>query len=657
MWCVDKEPEDEDLHFLEPLLKNNSNQHNDDDGQESSVSGKSVTPYANANLFSILTFSWIGPLLALGYRKTQDLEDVPHLGNCDSANVVFARFRSNLEPSDNNGNSDQVSTLKLVKALILSTRKEILWMGIFYILCTLASNVGPYLIDAFVQIATFLCLNDLHPNIVQKLPRDGAKVVVEIENGNFSWDLHSSNLTLKDLNFQVYHGMKVAVCGSVGSGKSSLLSCILGEVPKVSGAFRLNGTKAYVAQSPWIQSGKIIDNILFGKEMDKESVVDAHTGNHLFKECLLKILGSKTVIYVTYQVEFLPSVVLILVMRDGRITQAGKYEEILSSGTNFMELVGIHTKALANLNLVKHGASLPNSVNGEKEENMLSLLIVTVGYKTATLLFNKMHLCIFRAPMSFFDSTPIGRILNQASLDQSAVDTSIPHQTEELLISIIEFLGTAAVMSQVAWKMLIVFIPMTLTCIWYQVWYAPHLPLVLRGLTCTFSGGMKIGIVGRTRSGKSTFVHALFRMLEPTVGQIWVDALDKCHLGDEIRKKEGKFDSTVTENGENWSMGQRQLVYLGRVLLKRSKVLVLDEATASMDTMTNYLIQKTLSQHFSGSTVITIAHRITSILDVDMVFLLDNGLILEYDSPTKLLEIKSSSFAKLVKEYTGRCSY
>ncbi|XP_073224475.1 ABC transporter C family member 3-like [Cicer arietinum] len=125
-------------------------------------------------------------------------------------------------------------------------------------------------------------------------------------------------------------------------------------------------------------------------------------------------------------------------------------------------------------------------------------------------------------------------------------------------------------------------------------------------------------------------------MEEHTYEQIW-ETLDMCQLGDEVRRKQGKLDSIVSENGENWSMGQRQLVCLGRVLLKKNKILVLDEVTASVDTATDNLIQHTTKQHFSDCTIITIAHRITSVIDSDMVLLLNQGLIEEYDSPTRLL--------------------
>ncbi|KAF3946839.1 hypothetical protein CMV_026937 [Castanea mollissima] len=100
-----------------------------------------------------------------------------------------------------------------------------------------------------------------------------------------------------------------------------------------------------------------------------------------------------------------------------------------------------------------------------------SMLIRTVGYRTAKQLFSKMHFCIFRAPMSFFDATPSGRILSRASTDQSAVDFSILNEMGAIAFSIIRLLGIIAVMSQTAWQVFIIFIPVIAACIWYQQYY------------------------------------------------------------------------------------------------------------------------------------------------------------------------------------------
>ncbi|EEF35907.1 multidrug resistance-associated protein 2, 6 (mrp2, 6), abc-transoprter, putative [Ricinus communis] len=110
----------------------------------------------------------------------------------------------------------------------------------------------------------------------------------------------------------------------------------------------------------------------------------------------------------------------------------------------------------------------------------------------------------------------------------------------------------------------------------------------------------------------------------------------------------------VIENGENWSVGQRQLLCLGRALLKKSSILVMDEATASVDSATDGVIQKIISQEFKDRTVVTIAHRIHTVIESDLVLVLSDGRVAEYDTPERLLQREDSFFSKLIKEYSMR---
>ncbi|CAK9179091.1 unnamed protein product [Ilex paraguariensis] len=236
-----------------------------------------------------------------------------------------------------------------------------------------------------------------------------------------------------------------------------------------------------------------------------------------------------------------------------------------------------------------------------------------------------------------------------------------------------------------------------------HVQYSPALPRVLKGITCTFPGEKKIGVVGRTGSGKSTLIQALFRVVEPSEGRILIDGVDisnmglqdlrsrlsiipqdptlfqgtmrtnldplqqcsdheilevlnKCHLAGIVAQDSRLLDAPVAEDGENWSLGQRQLVCLARVLLQRRRILVLDEATASVDTATDNVIQKTIREQTSRCTVITVAHRIPTVIDNDLVLVLDEGSVVEYDSPDRLLRDNSSKFSKLVREFLKRSS-
>nr|CAD1816972.1 unnamed protein product [Ananas comosus var. bracteatus] len=848
---------------------------------------------------------------------------------------------------------------------------------------------------------------------------------------------------LRGVDMEIRRGALAAVVGTVGSGKSSLLSCLLGEMHKIAGKVRVCGTTAYVAQTAWIQNGTIQDNILFGQPMDREkykeviqvcclekdlemmefgdqteigerginlsggqkqriqlaravyqdcdiyllddvfSAVDAHTGSEIFKECIRGALKEKTVVLVTHQVDFLHNADVIFVMRDGMVVKSGKYNELLESSTDFAALVAAHDSSME---LVEHSGSagqtgdplsganiepvLIRSISsGEsalgpvispkaevatsrliKEEEretghvnwhiykmylteawgwwgvivvlvlsvlwqgaqmssdywlayetsddvlnsfrpsifievyvaifVVSVIVVMIrafvvtqlGLQTSQIFFRGILTSILHAPMSFFDTTPSGRILSRASSDQTNIDIILPFFLGLTVSMYITVIGVVIVTCQVAWPSVITVIPLVWLNLWYRgyfittsreltrldsitkapvihhfsetilgvttircfnkeesffnenlnrvnsslrmdfhnnganewlgfrleligsfvlsitalllvslprnfiepefvglslsyglslnavvyfaitvscaienrmvsverikqftnipseapwrikdclpspnwptkgdidiidlkVRYRPNTPLVLNGISISIRGGEKVGVVGRTGSGKSTLIQALFRLVEPSGGKIIIDevdictlglhdlrsrfgiipqepvlfegtirsnidpieqysddeiwqALERCQLKEAVASKPEKLDALVVDNGENWSVGQRQLLCLGRVMLKRSKILFMDEATASVDSQTDAVIQRIIREDFAACTIISIAHRIPTVMDCDRVLVVDAGRAKEFDTPSNLLE-RPSLFAALVQEYANRSS-
>merc|ERR1711988_71710 len=130
---------------------------------------------------------------------------------------------------------------------------------------------------------------------------------------------------------------------------------------------------------------------------------------------------------------------------------------------------------------------------------------------------------------------------------------------------------------------------------------------------------------------------------------VW-DALEHAHLKSFVSNLPGGMNFQVSEGGSNLSVGQRQLVCLARALLRKTKILILDEATAAIDLETDALIQNTIRTEFKDCTVITIAHRLNTVLDYDRIMVLDVGEVKEYDAPTKLLENHQSLFYAMCKD-------
>ncbi|XP_006003002.2 multidrug resistance-associated protein 1 [Latimeria chalumnae] len=230
----------------------------------------------------------------------------------------------------------------------------------------------------------------------------------------------------------------------------------------------------------------------------------------------------------------------------------------------------------------------------------------------------------------------------------------------------------------------------------YGLRYRQDLDLAVKNINVKIDKEEKVGIVGRTGAGKSSLTMGLFRIMEASTGEVFIDgvntatlglhdlrsrlsiipqdpvlfcgslrmnldpfdnysdkdvwrALELAHLKNFVSSLPDRLSYECSEGGENLSVGQRQLVCLARALLRKSKILVLDEATAAVDLETDDLIQSTIRTQFEDCTVLTIAHRLNTIMDCTRVMVLDRGQIVEFDAPAKLL-LQKGLFYRLASD-------
>ncbi|PFX16866.1 Multidrug resistance-associated protein 4 [Stylophora pistillata] len=423
---------------------------------------------------------------------------------------------------------------------------------------------------------------------------------------------------------------------------------------------------------------------------------------------------------------------------------------------------------------------------------IISFLFLSTLLRASEKLHDKMFTAIIKAPVFFFDTNPVGRILNRFSKDVGCMDDTLPPQFLLAVQLCLFSLGATLLPAATNYWLVIGITPLILLFFYYARYYlktsrelkrleaikcspvyshisdtiaglevirssdmekiflqdlfryqdqnTPAVIMVLgsskwlgvrlellcsllvalvaagavlvtqipgshralRDITVDIKDKEKVGLVGRTGSGKSSVVAALFRMPQPD-GMVMVDGIDLETLNiqdvrrtfsvitqypflyagsvrdnmdpfkkfedheiwnalEDVQMKQwvqllpGQLQYRLTESGSNLSVGERQLLCLARVLLQKNKIVILDEVTANVDFKTDRLIQEVIRTKLKDVTVLTIAHRLESIIDYDRVMVIDRGRVVEFDKPGVLLNKRGSYFAELVKSYNGTVS-
>ncbi|XP_067119194.1 ATP-binding cassette sub-family C member 4-like [Centruroides vittatus] len=617
---------------------------------------------------------------------------------------------------------------------------------------SLAINRFAEILVSLKRLQAFLLLQEKDNN-ASKIEEERERLTecgIWMDNVTAVW---KKEPTLNAISLNVQPGELLTVIGPVGSGKTSLLMSILGEIPISSGKVTVKGKIAYASQEAWVFNETIRENILFGEEYQEEkyknvlrmttlekdislfpkgdltivgergvimsggqkarinlaralyvdadifllddplSAVDVPVGKHIFEKCIMEYLKEKICILVTHQVQVLNSASKVLVLCKAKCEYIGNYNEM----ENVKTVIGISSEEGVAENSMELETALfnddelienteadvsvntenSNNINSEDEDNKIQPDDEEVG-KAGLSIYKE----YFNAGKGFFFKTvllvilimnSVKRVLNYTKLkSEASYESSLDKQPP----------------SDWPQKGEIHFDNVFLQ-------YSKDRNTVLKNLTFRIYSGEKIGIVGRTGAGKSSIIASLFRMTEPT-GTITIDGVDIKDIGlrdlrskisiipqdpmlftgplrrnidpfneyseenlwhaiEEVQLKEvisklpGGLDTHLSEGGRNFSVGERQLICLARTILRQNKILVMDEATSNIDKSTDSCIQKIIREKFKSCTVLTIAHRLHTIIDSDKVLVLDTGKLQEFDTPYALLTNENGTFYNLVK--------